>query len=128
MDGDFGMFRITRILFLTVMLLLAARLSQAACIPENAPQQPNQDALARLLATQDRCPMTALDFRNLVERSGAQLEPTMVNFLSFHNPNPGAFFLFEIVSGQFAGLNLAIERGDLLFGHFLTRSGSRLVL
>jgi hypothetical protein len=52
----------------------------------------------------------------------------MVNFLSFHNPNPGAFFLFEIVSGQLAGLNLSIERGDLLFGHFLSRSESRLVL
>jgi hypothetical protein len=48
----------------------------------------------------------------------------MVNFLSFHNPNPGALFLFEIVSRQLARLNLSIERGELLFGHFLERSGS----
>jgi hypothetical protein len=110
------------------MLLFAVRLCQAACIPTNAQQQPNRDALARLLEAQDRCPSTALDFRNLVEGSGARLETTMVNFLSFHHPNPGAFFLFEIVSGQLAGLNLMVERGDLLFGHFLTSQSSRLVL
>ena len=81
----------------------AARLCQAACIPKNSPAQPNQDALARLLQAQDRCPSTALDFRNLVEGSGAKLETTMVNFLSFRAPEEGAFFLFEIVSGQLAG-------------------------
>jgi hypothetical protein len=84
--------------------------------------------VARLLEAQDQCPSTSLAFRNLIESSGARLETTMVNFLSFHNPNPGAFFLFEIVSGQLAGLNLSVERGDLLFGHFLTNSRSRLVL
>jgi hypothetical protein len=36
------MFGIIRILNLTVMLLLAARLSHAACTPENAPQRPNR--------------------------------------------------------------------------------------
>jgi hypothetical protein len=122
------MSRITKLLYITAMLLFAVRLCQAACTPENAPPQPNQDALARLLAAQDRCPSTSRDFRKLVEGSGARLETTMVNFLGFHNPNPGAFFLFEIVSGQLAGLNLTVERGDLLFGHFLSRSRERLVL
>ena len=60
------MFRPTPILSLTVMLLLAARLSQAACTPDNAPSQHNQDALARLLETQDQYPSTTLDFRNLM--------------------------------------------------------------
>ena len=120
--------RLTQLVPLTAILLFAVQLCQAACIPEEFTAQPNQDAVARLLEAQDRCPGTALDFRNLLERSGARLETTMVNFLSFHNPNPGAFFLFEIVSGKVAALNLTIERGDLLFGHFLTSSGSRLVL
>ena len=52
----FTMSKLTQILHLTAVLLCAARLSHAACIPENAPPQPNQDALARLLETQDRCP------------------------------------------------------------------------
>ncbi|HSF34101.1 MAG TPA: hypothetical protein VLK82_27055 [Candidatus Tectomicrobia bacterium] len=120
--------KLTPFLHLTAILLFAVQLCQAACTPEDTPPQPNRDALARLLEAQDRCPRTALEFRTLVKSSGARLETTMVNFLSFHNPNPGAFFLFEIVSGQLAGLNLAVERGDLLFGHFLTSRGSRLVL
>jgi hypothetical protein len=111
--------------------LLAGRLCHAACIPEDPKQlasdKPNQDALALLLKAQDRCPDNALDFRNLVKGSGVQLETTMVNFESFRDPNDGAFFLFEIVSGQPTGLNNAIERGDLLFGHFLARDGSHLV-
>src|SRR5262245_30161166 len=121
------MIRLSQLLHLTTMLLLGVQLCQAACTLENAPPQSNQEAVARLLEAQDQCPGTALAFRNLIEGNGARLETTMVNFLSFHNPNPGAFFLFEIVSGQLAGLNLSIERGDLLFGHFLTSSRSRLV-
>jgi mono/diheme cytochrome c family protein len=120
--------RLTKLVPLTAIALFVAQLSQAACVPENSPKQPNQDAVARLLQAQDRCPATALDFRNLVERSGARLETTMVNFLGFHNPDDGAFFLFEIVSGKIAALNSTIERGDLLFGHFLTSDGSSLVL
>jgi hypothetical protein len=53
------------------------------------------------------------------------MEPTMVNFVGFHNPDPGAFFIFEIVSS--AGppsSTLTIERGDLLFGHFTTATDS----
>src|SRR5438552_1712237 len=106
--------RLPRLLYLTVMLLFVARLCQAACIPGGSPAQPNQDALAHLLQAQDRCPGTALDFRNLVEGSGARLETTMVNFLGFRDPKDGAFFLFEIVSGQPTGFKAPIERGDLL--------------
>jgi hypothetical protein len=114
--------KVGRFLCLCAMILVTAGLCQADCIPENSPAAPNQDAVARLLKAQDGCPATALDFRNLVEGSGARLETTMVNFLGFHNPDPGAFFLFEIASGT------SIPRGDLLFGHFLTSSGSRLVM
>jgi len=83
--------------------------------------------LALLLKAQDRCPETAIDFRNLVQGSGGRLETTMVNFLSFRDSGDGAFFLFEIVSGQPKTLNHPIEKGDLLFGHFLKSSGSQLV-
>ena len=51
----------------------------------------------------------------------------MVNFLSFRDPQDGAFFLFEIVSGQLTALSLSIDAGDLLFGHFLASDGSNLV-
>ncbi len=123
------MLKLTHFLLVIAVLLFAARLCQAECIPEHAPPQPNQDALARLLKAQDRCPVTTNDFLNLVERNGAKLEPTMVNFLGFHNPDSGVFFLFQIVSGRLSGLNLSVERGDLLFGHFLTANDrSQLVL
>ena len=118
--------RLTEVARLTIGLLLAARVCPAACLPEGSPQPPNRDPLARLLAAQERCPGTALEFRDLVGRAGARLETTMVNFLGFHDPNPGAFFLFEIATGNMEGATA--DRGDLLFGHFLTASGSRLVL
>jgi hypothetical protein len=121
--------KLTSVLHATAVLLFAARLCQAECVPEHAPLQPNQDALARLLKAQDRCPVTTPDFLNVVEGSGAKLETTMVNFLGFGNPDPGVFFLFQIVSGRLLGPNLSVERGDLLFGHFLTANdSSQLVL
>jgi hypothetical protein len=121
--------KLTHLLHFAAALLFAARLCQAECIPEHVPPQPNQDALARLLKAQDQCPATTPDFLNVVEGSGAKLETTMVNFLGFDNPNPGVFFLFQIVSGRLAGPNLSVERGDLLFGHFLTANErSQLVL
>ena len=122
--------RLPRLLYVTVLILFAARLCQAACIPADTTklpnQRPNQDALALLLKAQATCPLTTLDFLKLVEGSGARLEPTMVNFHGFHNQDRGLFFLFEIVSGPLAGLN--VERGDFLFGHFLSNENSQLVL
>ncbi|MCI0570060.1 MAG: hypothetical protein L0Y66_04850, partial [Myxococcaceae bacterium] len=123
-----GHVALRRFSWLCATLLFVTRLCQAECVPTDSPPQPNQDPVARLLKAQERCPRTALAFRNLVEGSGARLETTMVNFLGFHNPDPGAFFLFEIASGRLAAPDFSIERGDLLFGHFLTGAGSRLVL
>jgi hypothetical protein len=53
----------------------------------------------------------------------------MVNFVGAHNPDAGAFFIFEIVSlGGASPSTLTIQRGDLLFGHFTTATGDgRLV-
>lgn len=39
----------TWLLHLTAMLLFVVRIGEAACIPEDSPQPPNRDALARLL-------------------------------------------------------------------------------
>ena len=98
----------------------------AACIPSNLPTPSPRDPVARVLAPQAACPNTAIAFRNLLKRSGARLEPTMVNFVGFHNPNAGAFFIFEIVSASSS--TLTIQRGDLVFGHFTTATGDgRLV-
>src|SRR5215469_12729680 len=122
--------RLPSLLCLIALLLFAGRLCQAACAPTDTTKQPNQrpnqDTLALLLKAQTTCPLSTPDFLKLVEGSGARLEPTMVNFLGFHNPDPGVFFLFEIVSGQLAGVN--VERGDFLFGHFLSKESSQLVL
>ena len=64
--------------------------------------------------------MSAIAFRNMLKRAGARLEPTMVNFEGFHNPDKGAFFVFEIVSTAIDTIAspVPIQRGDLLFGHF----------
>ncbi len=110
------------------MLWLAASFADAACIPRGSAPQGHRDPLARLLEAQAQCPSTALEFRNLVERAGLRLDTTEVNFQGFHNPDPGILFLFEIVSGRLPGPNIAIERGDLVFGYFLTADGPRLVL
>jgi hypothetical protein len=70
---------------------------------------------------QDKCPANANEFGEILKGLGGHLEPTMVNFGGFHNPASGAFFIFEIVSTA-ANASLpapAIERGDLVFGHFL---------
>jgi len=100
------------------ILLLAVPFADAACIPSGSPPQGNRDPLARLLEAQAQCPSKALEFRNLIERGGLRLETTQVNFQGFHNPDPGLFFLFEIVSGRLPGPNIVIERGDLVFGLF----------
>jgi hypothetical protein len=70
----------------------------ADCIPRNLATPAPQDAVARVLAAQSACPENAIQFVEALERMGAHMEPTMVNFVGFHNPDPGAFFIFEIVS------------------------------
>jgi hypothetical protein len=120
--------KVARALLVTAILLFATPFCEAACIPLNAPPKPNQDALALLLKAQGQCPVATPDFLKTVEAEGAKLEPTMVNFLGFHNPDPGVFFVFEIVSGKLPGSDTPIARGDLLFGHFLAKDRSQLVL
>jgi len=102
----------------------------AACIPENLAAPGPQDPVARVLAQQSECPKSAVDLVDILQRAGARLEPTMVNFVGFHNPEAGAFFIFEIVSSSGTGSSssLDIQRGDLLFGHFTTATNDgRLV-
>src|SRR5262245_52824856 len=118
--------RLALLLPVLSVLLLAAPLAQGACAIDGASPQANHDPLALVLQGQDKCPLTAIDFRNLLERSGLRLETTEVDFMGFHNPNLGALFLFEIVSGKLP--NVAIERGDLLYGFFLTSLGSLLTI
>lgn len=45
--------RFTQLLYLTGTLLVAVRICDAACIPEDSPEPPNRDALARLLAAEE---------------------------------------------------------------------------
>jgi hypothetical protein len=96
-----------------------------------APEPPSaKDPLVRLLAAQDSCPKNAAEFVDALKRAGARSEPTMVNFVGFHNPDAGAFFIFESVTSEGAPPSgLTIARGDLLFGHFTTTTddGSGLV-
>ena len=104
-------------LALSLATTVAAR---GACVPANLPTPAPRDPVARVLARQSTCPKTAIDFRGLLKKAGARLEPTMVNFVGFHNPDAGAFFVFEIASVPADGSPSAvpIERGDLVFGHF----------
>jgi len=110
-----------------IFMFGSAAAAHAACIPVDLPTPTPRDPVARVLAQQDACPRTAIEFRNILKRSGAHLEPTMVNFEGFHNP--GAFFIFEIVSTGIGApaSALAIKRGDLLFGHFTRAIDGRLV-
>jgi hypothetical protein len=99
--------------------LVCAPPSHASCIPKGLATPAPQDPVARVLAKQNACPKNAVEFVDVLKRSGARLEPTMVNFVGFHNPDPGAFFIFEIASSDsIPPSGIAIQRGDLLFGHF----------
>jgi hypothetical protein len=113
-----------------VILLTVAGRSFATCVPGDLPTPQPRDPVVRVLAQQASCPRTAIEFRNILKQAGAGLEPTMVNFVGFHNPGPGAFFVFEIASGALTGplSDLSLQRGDLVFGHFTTATGDgRLV-
>ena len=61
-------------------------LSRGACVPKNLATPAPKDPVARVLALQNTCPKTAIEFGDMVKRVGARLEPTMVNFTGFHNP------------------------------------------
>ena len=101
---------------------------RADCSPGNLATPAPRDPVARVLAVQPTCPKNAIEFFEALEHLGARMEPTVVNFVAFNNPDPGAFFIFEIVSSkEVSSSTFKIERGDLLFGHFTTTSGSQLV-
>ncbi|MEO7272821.1 MAG: hypothetical protein ABIX28_13785 [Vicinamibacterales bacterium] len=102
--------------------------ARGACVPSQLGTPAPRDPVALVLAAQPSCPRTPLEFRRTLTRAGARLEPTMVNFVGFHNPGAGAFFIFEIASGTLTAPATTIARGDLLFGHFTTATGDgRLV-
>ena len=100
----------------------------AACVPSQLGTPAPRDPVSLVLGAQASCPRTPLEFRRALTRAGAQLEPTMVNFVGFHNASAGGFFIFEIASGTLTAPATTIARGDLLFGHFTTATGDgRLV-
>jgi hypothetical protein len=112
-----------------VALFLALACStpgQAACVPQNLATPTPKDPVTQVLAAQSTCPRSAVEFVDALKRLGARTEPTMVNFVGFHNPDPGAFFIFEIVSSA-PPAPVTVRRGDLLFGHFTTRKNGQLV-
>ena len=119
--------RFAACLGLFVAALAVAQPSRATCVPNNLATPPPQDPVARILAREARCPGDAREFGEAVKRAGARTEPTMVNFVGFHDPDQGAFFIFEIVASDGDKPAVAIERGDLLFGHFTTTEGQKLV-
>lgn len=107
-----------------------ASLCHAACMPNDLARPAPRDPLAQVLTAQNACPRDAVEFVEVLKRTGARLEPTMVNFVGFNNPDSGAFFIFEIVSSDGPPSSaLTIRRGDLLFGHFtaVRRPGNELV-
>lgn len=112
---------------LIIAALALAEPSRATCVPKNFATPPPQDPVARILAREARCPSDAREFGEATKRAGARTEPTMVNFVGFHDPDQGAFFIFEIVASDGDKPPVAIERGDLLFGHFTTTDGEKLV-
>ena len=117
----------------TAMILLfeiaLSGLCYADCVPRNLATPPPKDPVVRVLAAQNECPRNAIEFVETLARAGVRLEPTIVNFVGFNNPGPGAFFMFEIASNPGTpSTPLIISRGDLLFGHFTTATdGNQLV-
>jgi hypothetical protein len=87
----------------------------------------NNDALYKLLTAQRRCPGNALEFRDLVLKTGLNLKPAMVANRGFHNPLPqGSFSFFEAVIGAYGGQTLVL--GDWFFGHFTAASNDNTAL
>lgn len=109
--------------------LTCAPFCHAACIPKDLATPAPQDPVARVLAAQNTCPKNAVEFVEILKRSGVRMEPTMVNFAGFHNDDKGAgFFFFEIASSDGPPSSaFTIQRGDLLFGHLTNVIRDRLV-
>jgi hypothetical protein len=101
-------------------------LCHAACTVQKLATPAPTDPVARVLAAQDACPRSPREFVEALKRLGARMEPTVVNFVGFHNPDAGAFFFFEIVSSAPPSA-ITIQRGDLLFGHFTMADNDQLV-
>ena len=120
-----------RLIIATAVLMFGltwAPFGHAACVPKNLATPAPRDPVVRVLAAQSACPKDAVEFVASLKRLGVRMEPTMVNFVGFHNPDAGAFFIFEIASNAGATpAAVTIERGDLLFGHFTTTDGDKLV-
>jgi hypothetical protein len=117
----------TSAIFGIVLMLeiVGTAVGHADCIAKNLATPRPRDPVAQVLAEQKTCPRDAIEFVKALEMLGARMEPTVVNFVGFHNPDPGAFFIFEIVSTSTASPStLKIDRGDLLFGHFATATSS----
>jgi len=113
--------------FAFILGLMYATLCRAACIPQDLGTPAPQDPVARILAAQSACPKDAVTFVGILRQLGARLEPTVVDFVGFHNPEPVLFF-FEIVSSDGnlpSPSDLSIQRGDLLFGHFTNTTNDR---
>jgi hypothetical protein len=101
----------------SVLGVVFTPLCHAACTVQKLATPAPKDPVARVLAAQDACPRTPREFVEALKRLGARMEPTVVNFVGFHNPDAGAFFFFEIVSNAPPSA-ITIQRGDLLFGTF----------
>ena len=113
---------------LAALLCGLSSFGHAACVPGKLPSPVPRDPVVRILAAQGTCPKDAVEFVAAVKQSGLRTEPAMVNFASFHSPDFGAFFFFEIVSSEGArSAALNVERGDLLFGHFTDVDADKLV-
>jgi len=91
---SFGRFVVASI----ILVLVGTAPSSATCVPRNIGTPAPQDPVARALAAQSTCPKNTAEFTEALKQLGARMEPTMVNFAGFHNPDAGEFFIFEIVS------------------------------
>jgi hypothetical protein len=109
-----------------VLGVVFTTLCHAACTVQKLATPAPKDPVARVLAAQDACPRTPREFVEALKRLGARMEPTVVNFVGFHNPDAGAFFFFEIVSNAPPSA-ITIQRGDMLFGHFTMADNDQLV-
>lgn len=106
-----------------IVALICGPLCHAKCVPGGLASPAPQDPVVRVLAAQKACPKDVVEFIDALKRSGARLEPTMVNFGGFHDLESGSFFIFEIVSNDGAqSPDLSIRRGDLLLGILPTSS------